>query len=265
MWQRGILNRSKPSQVNRGFQKNKAVPFVPFCKTLQLAYIVRKIGNIGYNVYDQRVKWQHKWQQASNMLPHFPGLYVYVYVVWKAATSATMLMVNDLTRYKCATLPLHIRYTSATFSASQRVDFTQRGLLLGSIQAARGARGVPACRRHLESVNGSQRLAGRVKPWRTKELERWGWPDFEATVPLDWMAKRFNLDAVEALANLLCDVEFRKIMCDYVGSCYESLSSMCGNAQELPIDEGRILGPCHPWDSRAECGSVEPSDLWPVS
>ena len=40
-------------------------------------------------------------------------MYVYVYVVWKAATSATMLMVNDLTRYKAATLPLHIRYISA--------------------------------------------------------------------------------------------------------------------------------------------------------
>jgi len=44
------------------------------------------------------------------MLPHFPGFYVYAYMVWKAATSATMLMVKDLTRYKGATLPLHIRY-----------------------------------------------------------------------------------------------------------------------------------------------------------
>jgi len=34
------------------------------------------------------------------MLPHFPGFYVYAYMVWKAATSATMLMVKDLTRYK---------------------------------------------------------------------------------------------------------------------------------------------------------------------
>ena len=52
-------------------------------------------------------------------------MYVYLYVVWKAATSATMLMVNDLTRYKAATLPLHIRYISA-FSAGKCVGFTQR-------------------------------------------------------------------------------------------------------------------------------------------
>jgi len=55
-------------------------------------------------------------------------MYVYVYVVWRAATAATMLMVNDLTRYKAATLPLHIRYIFC-LSARQRVDCTQWVLL----------------------------------------------------------------------------------------------------------------------------------------
>jgi len=34
-----------------------------------MAYIVLKIGNIGYILLPQHFNWQHKWQQTSNMLP----------------------------------------------------------------------------------------------------------------------------------------------------------------------------------------------------
>jgi len=53
-------------------------------------------------------------------------MYVYVYVVWNPATSATMLMVNDLTRYKAATLPLHIRY-KLKFEGSKKQARTPKG------------------------------------------------------------------------------------------------------------------------------------------
>ena len=74
----------------------------------------------------------HRGFVKSNQAYPPCDMYVYVYVVWKAATSATMLMVNDLTRYKAATLPLHIRYISA-FSPAESLA----GALLGRSDRSR--------------------------------------------------------------------------------------------------------------------------------